>query len=63
MAAVKFKPGQNFSQNGSQYLKLKLYLYLKYIPQLNVEVTNQRPLLTFSPGLYFKYKPNFNFKC
>jgi ABC-type microcin C transport system permease subunit YejE len=63
MAAVKFKPGQNFSQNGSQYLKLKLHLYLKYISQLNVEVANQRPLLTFSSGLYFKYKPNFNFKC
>jgi hypothetical protein len=63
MAAVRFKPGQNFSQNGNQYLKFKLYLDLKYSPQLNVTVANQRPLLTFSPGLYFKYEPNFNFKC
>jgi hypothetical protein len=52
MAAVEFKPGENFGQNGNQYLKFKLYLYLKYSPQLNAEVANQRPLSTFSPGLY-----------
>jgi hypothetical protein len=63
MAAVEFEPGENFGQNGNQYLKFKLYLYLKYSPQLNVEVANQRPLSTFSSGLYFKYKSNFNFKC
>jgi hypothetical protein len=63
MVVVESKPGENFGQNGNQHLKFNLYLYLKYSPQLNVEVANQRPLSTFSPGLYFKYKPNFNFKC
>jgi hypothetical protein len=44
-------------------MKVKiLCLYLKYSPQLNVEVANQRPESTFSWGLYFKYKYKFNFK-
>ena len=48
MVAVKFKPVQNFGQNGNQYLKLKCPLYLKYSSQLNVEAANQRPLFAFS---------------
>jgi hypothetical protein len=34
---MKFNTGQNFNQNGNQHLKLKLGLYLKYNPGLNVD--------------------------
>jgi hypothetical protein len=36
MVAMKFNPGENFSQNENKHLKLKLGLYLKYSPGLNV---------------------------